>query len=360
MMRILGFFCVLAVSLGLIRTAHSDEPEFPLLDSESACFVGAEMIFPLDRKPTPQCHASTIAQSSGGLVAAWFAGTHEKHPDVGIRVALHDGSQWSDSVEVANGVQADGLRFPCWNPVLFQPADGPLLLFYKVGPSPSRWWGMMMKSDDGGRTWSEPWKLGEDEKLGAANPNLIGPVKNKPIALADGSILCPSSTEHDGWRVHFEVTSDFGKTWKVIGPIDPDGQMDVIQPSVLTYPDGRLQILCRSRHQTVMQSWSSGRGKDWTPLKPTSLPNPNSGTDAVTLADQRQLLVYNHTTRAGGFPAGRQMLNVAISSDGQHWRPLFALEKKAKSEFSYPAVIQTDDGMVHITYTYLRQAVKHV
>lgn len=323
--------------------------------------VSAELIYSLQDRPTPQCHASTIEQTTTGeLVAAWFAGTHEKNPDVVIRVARHSAEGWRPSVEVADGVQPDGSRFPCWNPVLFQPHAGPLLLFYKVGPSPSQWWGMMMSSSDGGKTWSDPWKLGQSDRLGKQNPNLIGPVKNKPIEFADGTILCPSSSEHDGWRVHFELTSDLGKTWQVVGPINDASQFDVIQPSILRYDDGRLQVLCRSQQRVIAQSWSADQGQTWSEVTATSLPNPNAGTDAVTLADGRQLLVYNHTVRGGKFPAGRQMLNVAISGDGESWQPLVTLEKLDRSEFSYPAVIQTRDGRVHITYTYLRQSVKHV
>jgi len=294
------------------------------------------------------------------LVAAWFAGTHEKNPDVGIRVARYDGTDWSDSIEVANGIQNEDLRYPCWNPVLFQPAEGPLMLFYKVGPSPSQWWGMVMTSNDGGKSWSEPRKLGQDSKLGKKNPHLAGPVKNKPIQMSDGSILCPSSTEHDGWRVHFERTTDLGKTWEVIGPINDASRFDAIQPSILTYRDNRLQILCRTRQGVIASSWSDDGGETWSDLESSGLPNPNSGTDAVTLQDGRQLLVYNHTTRGKGFPSGREMLNVAIAEDGQTWTPILTLEKKDGAEFSYPAVIQTSDGSVHITYTYLRRSVKHV
>jgi len=41
------------------------------------------------------------------------------------------------------------MRYPTWNPVLFQPKSGPLMLFYKVGPSPSAWWGMVMSLENG-------------------------------------------------------------------------------------------------------------------------------------------------------------------------------------------------------------------
>src|SRR4051812_42203626 len=97
--------------------------------------VQTEFVF--TEAPTPQCHASTIEQTrQGTLVAAWFGGTREGHADVGIWLTRQADGHWSKPVEVANGVQSAELRYPCWNPVLFQPKDGPLLLFYKVGPNP--------------------------------------------------------------------------------------------------------------------------------------------------------------------------------------------------------------------------------
>lgn len=352
------FFVV--ASFALCSALAADEFRIaPVVQPGQGACVSAGLIYDVNDRPTPQCHASTIAETPAGLVAAWFAGTREKHPDVGIRVARHDGSKWSESVEVANGVETADQRFPTWNPVLFQPRNGPLMLFYKKGPSPSQWWGMLTVSQDSGATWSEPRKLGTDKALGG-NPHLAGPVKNKPIQLADGSILCASSTEHKGWRVHFELTRDLGKSWEVIGPINDASQFDAIQPSILQYADGRMQVLCRSRQNVIVQSWSDDGGKTWGRMTATNLPNPNAGTDAVTLKDGRQLLVYNHTVRKKGLN-GRQMLNVAISKDGTTWQPALTLEReKTQAEFSYPAVIQTSDGKVHVTYTWRRTSVKHV
>ena len=328
----------------------------PLAKPGTGALLLGELIYPLEGRLTPQCHASTIVQTTqGGLVAAWFAGTGEKHRDVGIRVARWVKGKWTIPVEEADGSEGEDQDFPCWNPVLFQPRKGPLMLFYKVGPSPSRWWGMLMTSDDGGKTWANRRKLGRNDKIG----HLLGPVKNKPVQLADGAVLCPTSTEHNGWRVHFEITRDLGKTWSVIGPINDGNEFGAIQPSILRYTDGRMQILCRSRQGVVAQSWSKDGGKTWGKMTASPLPNPSAGTDAVTLTDGRQLIVYNHTTRRGKFPVGRNMLNVAISTDGKDWKPVLTLER-APGEYSYPAVIQTKDGQVHVTYTFLRKTVKHV
>ena len=322
-------------------------------------YITGELIYPLDNRPTPQCHASTIEETPAGLIAAWFGGAHEKSPDVGIWVSRREGGRWLAPVEVANGVQSDSLRYPCWNPVLFQPDSGPLMLFYKVGPSPREWWGMLATSEDEGKTWAGHRKLAE----GLLGP-LVGPVKNKPVQLDDGSILCPSSTEteadgEDFWKVHFERSRSPGAPWEVIGPINDGVAFDAIQPSILIYEGGDMQALCRSRQNVIAQSWSYDGGATWSEMTATELPNPNSGTDAVTLKDGRQLLVYNHTVRGKRFPAGRAMLNLAISDNGQDWQPVMTLERQ-EGEFSYPAVIQSSDGMVHITYTYQRRSIKYV
>jgi predicted neuraminidase len=302
--------------------------------------------FIYETAPFPSCHASTIAETKTGLVAAWFGGTHERHPDVGIWLSRLADERWTPPVEVANGVQSATNRYPCWNPVLFQPKTGPLLLFYKVGPSPGSWWGMMMTSPDSGLTWSKPRRLPE---------GIIGPVKNKPVQLPNGEILCGSSTENKGWRVHFERTRDLGQTWEASPPVNDEKEISAIQPSILLHKSGQLQALGRTRQGKIFEIWSDDEGKTWGKMSLTSLPNPNSGTDAVTLKDGRHLLVYNHN----GEPKGRTPLNVAVSKDGKLWQAALVLEHEPGTQFSYPAVIQTGDGLVHITYTWKRERIRH-
>ncbi len=361
-MHIIRFnFVLLLLLKGLMVDAQQSSPKFPdMIKTGDLGYVSSELIFTLDKKPTPQCHASTIVEISDGLMAGWFGGTHERNADVGIWISINKKGVWSQPVQVANGFENDSVRYPCWNPVLFKPEKGPLMLFYKVGPSPSEWWGMLMTSDDEGKSWTYPERLGKNKVIN----DLIGPVKNKPIQLKDGTILCPSSTEvevndKDRWRIHFEFTKDLGKTWEVVGPINDGIEFNAIQPSLLTYGSGKMQILCRTQEGTIGQSWSTDNGKTWSRLQSTTLPNPNAGTDAVTLKDGRQLLVYNHTRSKGEFPNGRNMLNVALSQDGTQWETILTLERD-KGEYSYPAVIQSSDGLIHITYTYLRKTIKHV
>jgi predicted neuraminidase len=308
---------------------------------ESPAVLVREFIY--ETAPFPSCHASTIESTPKGLVAAWFGGTDEGNDDVGIWVSRHDGKAWSAPVEVANGVESKTKRYPCWNPVLYQSPGGPLLLFYKVGPNPRAWWGMVIRSTDDGKTWSAPERLPD---------GILGPIKDKAV-LVGKDLICPSSTEHDGWKVHIERTSDLGKTWSKTDSLVDAKEFGVIQPTLLIHPEGKLQILCRCQQRKIVESWSTDGGKTWSKLAATSLPNNNSGLDAVNLADGWMLLVYNHTTR------GRSPLNVSVSKDGKAWQGALALETDP-GEFSYPAMIATPDGKVHITYTWNRKKIRHI
>ncbi len=229
--------------------------------------------------------------------------------------------------------------------MLFYPEEGPLHLFYKVGPSPSAWWGMLMLSRDHGKTWSEPRRLPK---------NIYGPIRNKPVQLEDGAILCGSSTEDAGWRVHIEHTRTLGESWSRTPPLNNAMEFGAIQPTIAAYRTNHLLILCRTKQQRIVESWSRDGGLTWTPLQRTILPNPNSAIDAVLLKDTRVLLVYNHSTNDRG------ILNVAVSPEGKNWKAALVLENTPGDEYSYPAVIQTRDGLAHVTYTWNRKRIKHV
>jgi len=312
--------------------------------------VAEEFIF--DKASFPESHAATIAETPNGLIAAWFGGTKERNPDVEIWVSRKVNNKWTTPVSVANGIQNDTLRYPTWNPVLYQVPGGDLLLFYKIGPSPAKWKGWTKTSGDGGITWSKAKALPE---------GFIGPVKDKPVLVGKTRLISPSSTEGEGGKMHFEISEDFGKTWRMVGPINDGKTFNTIQPTILKYHDGKLQILARSKSRAMIESWSSDNGETWSPLKKSSLPNNSSGFDGVTLEDGRQLLVYNHVLPPGNESKGpRTPLNVAVSRDGKTWYASLIIEDSPISQYSYPSVIQGKDGMVHIVYTWRRQKIKYV
>jgi predicted neuraminidase len=299
--------------------------------------------FVFDNAPFATCHAATIAATKVGLIAAWFGGEEEGSPDVGIWMSRRDSRRWSQVRQVATGLLTNRGRLACWNPVLFA-ASRELLLFYRVGDSPRDWWGMLTRSTDDGVTWSHRKRLPD---------GIFGPIKNKPVQLGNGDLLCGSSSEQNGWTVHVEMTADLGRTWASTDHLNDGTKLAAIQPTILNFPFGRIQILCRTRQGNIAESWSQDQGRTWSRMELIGLPNPDSGLDGIVLHDGRGLLVYNHSTRK------RTPLNVAVSHDGKEWLTTLTLED-GPGEFSYPSVIQTPDDLVHVVYTWNRRRIKHV
>nr|WP_315242851.1 sialidase family protein [uncultured Flavobacterium sp.] len=313
--------------------------------------------FIYDKAPYPSCHSVTIVEATNGdLVSAWFGGSHERHPDVCIYSAIKPkgSDKWGEPIKVADGVMKDGTRFPTWNPVLYQIPGGDLMLFYKIGPKPSEWWGVYRTSSDGGKTWSD--------KIDMPSKDFLGPIKNKPVLLSNGTLLLPSSTEGNGWHLRMESSPDFGKTW-VLGDTISRGKQKInaIQPSILFHKDGSIQAIGRTKNRAIFSTFSKDNGKTWSELELIGLPNNNSGTDAVTLKNGKHLLVYNHVLPPGKEAKGpRTPLNLSISDDGINWSAVLVLEDSKISQYSYPSIIQSSDGMVHIVYTWRRQKLKYV
>ena len=305
-------------------------------------------VFDPESPPTPACHAPTIVALPDRLVAAWFAGRHEKNPDVGIWCAIRRDGAWEAPRQVA-----DGWGEACWNPVLADTAAG-LHLFYKVGLSPSQWRGAVLTSMDGGGTWRDGGTLPEP---------FLGPVKNKPLVLPDGDLLCPSSREQGGWRCHFEIISADLRRFAEYAVPDP-ADLRTIQPTVYRRGDS-FEAFVRTKAGVIGRT-TSADGRHWSPLEPTTLANPNSGIDAANLPDGRVVLAYNPAaTPPGRWGGARTPIALAVSGDDGDWREALTLDDAASApdgsaaEFSYPAAIYADET-VHVVYTWHRRTIKHV
>lgn len=294
--------------------------------------------FLFEAAPFASCHAATIAAVGETLVAAWFGGSREGAADVGIWVARRLGPVWTAPIPVPDG----GDR-PCWNPVLHAADDGRLLLFWREGPSPRRWWSLVATSPDAGVTWTPPWRL---------PPGFLGPIKNRPLPLDDGGLLCPSSSEHLGWRCHIERVDRTLRQWRRVATLNGLWPWLANQPALARLADGRMLALCRTRNGVVARSWSVDGGRRWTALARTDLPNPNSGLDLASLPDGRLVLAANPLAR------GRSPLVLLVSADGEVWRPA-ALLADGPGEYSYPSLCLADDGLLHVVYTWRRQRIAH-
>ena len=312
----------------------------------------AAQIVEMIESPVPSVHASTVVElKNGELLSAWFGGTKEGAPDVAIWMSRRTATGWSKAVEAVREPE-----IAAYNPVLFHSADGVLWLYYKFGPSPGTWSAGRKFSRDEGLTWSAV------EHLPAG---LYGPIRAKPLVLADGTILSGTSVESYGsWACWIERSVDNAKSWTRIGPIAAPlslaagpvgkGAYGVIQPSLLDLGKGHIRLYARSTNSIahICQADSLDRGFTWSKLITTELPNNNSGIDAVRLRDGRLIMIFNNTTQ------GRTPLNLAVSGDeGKSWKVIRDLETEP-GEYSYPALIEAKNGDLLMTYTYQRKSIK--
>lgn len=358
--------------------------------------------FVYDHSIYPETHSASIVElSDGTLLTTYFGGTKERNPDVCIYTQRKEKGMkgWQAPVLAADGVfdpesaeaalagvsgvdstdlhEADygvkGLRYrkACWNPVLFEMPDGEVWLFYKIGRNVPDWTGWVVKSKDGGKTW------GKREPL---PKGFLGPIKNKPLLVGD-DLICPSSTEANGWTVHFEHYNLKTGEWKMTAPAQTDSVL-CIQPSLLTLEDGTLLAVARTRPtkaQREGRDQRSGRiaacqskdgGWTWSPLGFVDYPNNQSGIDAVTLREpikvsqelkkvHHVMICNNFGTLPGTNKGPRTPLSLAVSEDGLHWHHWMTLEDSPISQYSYPSIIQGRDGRLHCVYTWRRQRISY-
>jgi len=330
----------------------STQPLEGLATTTSEVNLKEEFLF--ENAPFKHCHASTIVQTaSGELLVAFFGGTKKGDPVRSIWACRQKEGKWSEPVLVASANNVS-----CGDPVLFKMPDGEILLFYKVGPSPREWHGMMKRSKDNGQTWSEPEKLPD---------GILGPTKNKPLLLGESTLLCPSSHElmpqgTGSWYCEMNITNDRGKTWQkseAIAYPDPEKKnplAGIIQPTLFVDDKGVIHMLCRSRGVgTICHATSLDKGVHWSKVEKTTLENPNCAIDCVKLKNGKIMLICNPVKEH------RNKLAMFLSDDdGKTWKEGRILENHEQQEYSFPAIIQTADGSIHITYSYERDKIKHV
>ncbi len=300
-----------------------------------------------DNRPFAACHAATLATlPNGRFFAAWFGGSYEKHPDVAIWGAERESHGWS-----APRLLAKVRDEAHWNPVLFTEPSGRLWLFFKIGANPHVWETWVMQSDDNGATWNEPRELILGDQGGR------GPVKNRPIVLANGAWLAPASLEQPGrWDVFVDHSSDAGQSWISSNLLKIDPAVTgpgVIQPAIWETQPGHVHLLARSTCGHICRADSPDGGRTWSPVRPIRLPNNNSGLDLACMHDGTLVLAYNPVS---GDWAARTPLSLACSSNnGVTWNHLIDLETEP-GEYSYPTIIPTDDA-VAVVYTWQRERI---
>ena len=307
------------------------------------------------------CHASTILPlENGDILVAYFAGTKEKDPDVGIWLSRRVSGVWQKPVLIAKDGEIPTAH---WNPVLFEGKKGEIRICYKVGETIPGWVTHTRVSFDLGKSF------GTWEEYSKEHP-ACGPVRSKPLVLSD-RIIAPNSVEtQTTWRPFVDVSFDGVKTFSKLSdiPINTSDKSKenyflgkgAIQPT-LWENDGVIYALLRTTEGWIFKTESRDMGKTWSEAKKTSMPNNNSGIETVQ-AGKRVYLICNPVSENWG---ARYPLNVYYSDDNCETfheflclesEPTKGLPEGVKSEFSYPAGVYKN-GKLYISYTYNRRQI---
>jgi len=292
-------------------------------------------------------HCSTLTEAANGdLVCVWYGGSYESAEDQVLYLSrcAKGARHWTAPVVVVRNpgqppgnavVFRDGLdrlwivwgRMESTRPIRRGSGWGQCRLMYRI-------------SEDHGVTW------GEDQEL----PNGFGWLpRNVPITLGTGELILPLSGRVNGtYGSFFLKTADHGATWQRSGVV-PGGS----QPTIVERADGTLFMMMRHRPR-ILETESRDGGILWDDTRQSSLRNPNAGIAMTRLDNGHLIVVFNDTSN------DRTPLSVARSlDDGKTWEKPLALESN-RGEYSYPCVIQTADGLIHVTYTFRRPVIKHV
>jgi predicted neuraminidase len=353
--------------------------------------------------PCVQNHAANITPLAGGdLGCAWFGGTQEGIADISIYFSrLARGAEaWSAPVRLS-----DDMTRSEHNPILFAAPDGALWLLHTAQRGGNQDTALVRRriSHDNGHSW------GPSEILFEAGEGFGLFIRNPIVVLDSGEWLLPVyrcvSVPGRKWvgdeDISFvRISADAGRTWSEY-PI-PASQ-GCVHMSALKLPGDGLLGLFRSRWADfIYASRCDAGGRNWSAPQPTVLPNNNASIQALVLADGRLALAFNDSSAAdatdrrvglyddigetdGPAPppvAGRRTafwgaprapMTLAISADGGRTWPLrrnlevgdgYCLTNNSRDglnrEYSYPSIAQTGDGMLHIAFTYFRQAIKYV
>jgi predicted neuraminidase len=295
---------------------------------------------------SPSAHASTVCQlADDRLMAAWYAGSAEGRDDVAVYAAYlrPDREEWGPPLVLE---KTPGI--PEGNPVLHALPDGRVMLVWATMYE-RRWIGCLIRVREsvtagGQRKWGA-------DRVFSTELGLMP--RNKAIVMSNGELLLPLYDERV-WASFFAWSDDLGTTWQRSECLR--SEPGNIQPSAVEVAPGRLVAIarCGGKGGELWRSYSADYGRNWSVPEPTGIPNPNSGTDMVGLRDGRLALVYNDTR------TGRTPLTVAVSEDEGTSFPIKRNLEWEAGEYSYPAIIQTRDGLLNITYTYRRETIQHV
>lgn len=372
-------------------------PAWAQIRNAGKVIVSEENIFPL--QPEHVHGSSMVVLPNDDILACWFQGSGERTADdvriMGAR--LKTGSKiWSEPF-----LMADTKGLPDCNPVLFLNRNGKLFLFwiaviannwensllrfrtsthYTGNAAPEWEWQddlllkpgetftaevekqfkSMPRSNAGWSAYAPPY----DNMIVAASRDVLKRslgwmTRIHPLVLAGGRILLPLYS--DGFNFSMvAISDDEGETWRPGLPIVGRGP---IQPALAQKKNGTIVAYMRDSGDApsrVQISTSTDNGESWSFSEKTEIPNEAS-VEICVLRDGRWAFFGNE------LDDGRYQLSLRISEDegsSWHWKELIEYDPGKKGSFSYPCLVQSKEGLLHITYSYAPagglKTIKHV
>ena len=354
--------------------------------------------------PGQAVHAASVVELSGGnLRAVWFSGSREGAGDVTVQTAVMDAATLKWGVE-STLFERHQIERSLWryvkklgNPVIARAPDGSIWL-WMVNVSLGGWAGSAItwsRSTDEGSNWSQPRRLVTSPFL-----NISTLVKGAPVALADGQIGLP---------VYHEFVTKFGEILRidpqgrVIDKVRIPGSQTSLQPVVLVTGPENAQVYMRSGDaKALMTSTTDDAGKTWSLTRGTTWPNPDAALAGLVTRTGAQWLALNPTTshreilalvqagKGGSFDGAspwivessaapqtrlsiqdyERLLGRELGASGVGQEQIAAYvasarrqlcgQERCSQEFSYPYLLQSRDGYLHLIYTWHRTRIKHI
>ncbi len=295
------------------------------------------------------CNGLTLVDTNAGIVAACSGRIHKKADQNNIWIGRFKG-EWTDSVEVANGLQFNDRKYPCWDPALVQKSGGSLMLFYQVGSDQQNAWTELILSSDSGRIWKHLRRLPD---------GIHGPTGHNSIVFSDGSMISVSRSMTDNEKLQIETSSDYGTRWYRNNHMLIGNKSNNINPMILQHNNGHLQVIYGGEGRQFLTKWSTDRGKQWTKSIPLKLPKTISVVGALNSDNGEQLLVYLSSSDKLS-NSEKQNIYFAHSDDGLNWQETFNFQEESDKEITNFTLIKDVKGLLHLAYIVDHRYIKHV